>query len=595
MASAAPEVNVKGEAVERVFGNFVDRRYVVDRRYQRKLIWTIEEKQNFIDSIIRGFPVPIVLLAEGPQQGSSVLEIIDGMQRLDALVSFINNKYPVNGYFFDLNTIAVTKDLFDRGEILQKEPVMDRSTCVRIASYPLPLSIFEFTDDNAVDTVFRRINSGGRQLSRQELRAAGSTSAFATIIRRIAAKIRGDDSASDVLLLNEMQSISITNKELDYGIDIEEIFWIKQGVLSRDNVRQSRDEELVADLVAYMVSDSPVPSRTEHLDDYFGLSDDVAGRERAEEIEKAVKKRGADLVAIDFQRVIDEIRLTLEASGQTFVQLIFAKPQSPSPRYFQLVFLAFHQLLIRENLGVDDRVKLIDCLRGIGDHVEVQEGGRWGADNREKNVDSAAGVMRKAFGAVGSTDPAKIHWITQFENLLRQSYTEQAAYDFKQGFTLLDGLSSFDEKCFTKIMETCAAIANIGKKHKGYVVVGVAENTMTAARVEEIYGIAPRAFDRFFVTGVEHEARSLGKNLDQFFQMIADKVESSSLSEPLRSFIKNHLKSVRYYDYTIFVFEIEGQADPSLFDGKYYERCGAQVKEVLPADFPALFSRYSNS
>ncbi|MFD0849861.1 hypothetical protein [Sphingosinicella xenopeptidilytica] len=44
MASAAPDVNVKGEALERVYGNFVDRRYVVNRRYQRKLIWTMEEK-----------------------------------------------------------------------------------------------------------------------------------------------------------------------------------------------------------------------------------------------------------------------------------------------------------------------------------------------------------------------------------------------------------------------------------------------------------------------------------------------------------------------------------------------------------------------
>lgn len=64
MASAAPDLIVRGEAVERVYGNFNERRYVVNRRYQRKLIWTIEEKQNFIDSIIKGFPVPLILLAE---------------------------------------------------------------------------------------------------------------------------------------------------------------------------------------------------------------------------------------------------------------------------------------------------------------------------------------------------------------------------------------------------------------------------------------------------------------------------------------------------------------------------------------------------
>jgi hypothetical protein len=49
-----------------------------------------------------------------------------------------------------------------------------------------------------------------------------------------------------------MQAISITNREREYGINMDDIFWVNQGILSRDNVRQSRDEELVADIIAYM-------------------------------------------------------------------------------------------------------------------------------------------------------------------------------------------------------------------------------------------------------------------------------------------------------------------------------------------------------
>ena len=109
MASAAPDLTVRGEPVERVYGNFSDRRYVVNRRYQRKLIWTLEEKQEFIDSLIRGYPVPIILLAESSNRDSNDLEIIDGMQRLDAVVSFIENKYAVAGCFFDLDTMAVAR------------------------------------------------------------------------------------------------------------------------------------------------------------------------------------------------------------------------------------------------------------------------------------------------------------------------------------------------------------------------------------------------------------------------------------------------------------------------------------------------------
>jgi hypothetical protein len=163
----AVDLTVRGEPVERVFSNFQDKRYLVNRRYQRKLIWTLEEKRKFIDSLIEGYPVPIVLLAENAKRQDNSLEIIDGMQRLDAVISFMNNKYSVRDQYFDLNTIAVTKALLDNGHLQQRQPVMPRTQCVNLASYLLPISIYEFADEKAVDTVFRRINSGGRQLSRQ--------------------------------------------------------------------------------------------------------------------------------------------------------------------------------------------------------------------------------------------------------------------------------------------------------------------------------------------------------------------------------------------------------------------------------------------
>jgi len=392
-----------------------------------------------------------------------------------------------------------------------------------------------------------------------------------------------------------MQSISITNKDLNYGIDIEEVFWIKQGILSRDHVRQSRDEELVADLVAYMVSQDAISSRTEFLDDFYGMSDDSASKDRFNGIENSVQKRSIELVVADFQRTLDQIKLTLERADDNFVHLIFQKAQGPSPRYFQLAFLAFHHLIVEKNQEVVDRNALVGALRGAGNQVQVQEGGRWGAENRQKAVDSVVGMIQKAFGPATATDPALVHWITQFENLLTQSYTEQAAYDFKQGFLKLDGSHAFDEDSFEKILRTSVGIANIARGHRGYVLVGIAETTATASRIEQLYGVQSRTFDRFHVSGVEHEAAATEKNLDQFFQLVADKIAKAPISEPLRSYMTSHLKSVRYYDKTVYVFEVCGQDQPSLYDNKYYERVGAQLREVEAAAFPTLFSRYSNS
>jgi hypothetical protein len=189
-------------------------------------------------------------------------------------------------------------------------------------------------------------------------------------------------------------------------------------------------------------------------------------------------------------------------------------------------------------------------------------------------------------------DPAKVHWITKLQNLLINSITEQSAYDFKQGFYTLDPKPSFDENSFDKIMETCAAIANIGKGHKGYVLVGVAETAKTAARVFEVFGSSTLSYNGFHITGVDHEANFAGKNLDQMFQDISDRVGRSGLSEPLRSYIYNHLKCVRYYDKTVFVFEIEGQGSPSHWNGKWVERQGAQVKDIPADKLGALFERF---
>lgn len=594
--AAQQELTVRGEQVERVFINYQDDKYVVNRQYQRKLIWTIEEKQSFIDSILNGFPIPIILLAEPLGRQDGTLEIIDGMQRMNAITSFIANEFQIEGGYFDLNTFATGKDLLDRGILKQKKPILDRNRCLAIASYPVPISIYEAAHREAVEEVFRRINSGGRQLSRQELRAAGATNAFAECVRKISARVRGDTSNSDLLLLGEMRKISITNKELEYGISADSVFWVLNGVLTKDQLRQSRDEEMVADLVAYMVSEEPVASRTELFDDYYGATfpTTATSSARYEAIDQAVRKRGEELVDMDYQRVQDALALIIGQAGTSFTGLIFPNGNSgnPVPRYFQAIFLALHELIVRRNMVVADSAGLIKRLTDCGKNIQVQDGGRWGADNRSKTVDSVVGWVQGFFEEDANPDPARVHWITKFQNLLTNSLTEQAAYDFKQGFYTLSENPEFDEGSFDKIMETCAAIANIGKGHKGYILVGVADSAKTAARVQDVFGSSPISFGGFYISGVEHESALVGKNLDQTFQDISDRVGRSALAEPLKSYVNSHLKCVQYYEKTVFVFEVLGQNSPSHWNNKWPERQGTQVKEVPTERMGALFERF---
>jgi hypothetical protein len=591
------DLTVKGESIEQVYRTYRDRRYLVNRRYQRKLVWSLEEKQSFIDSIARGYPVPIILLAEAKRAGSSLFEIIDGMQRLNAIIAFIENAYTINTNdgpkYFDLETMASTKEQLDKGVLQQHEPVLSRADCVTIASYTMPLSVYEFSSDGQVEEIFRRINSGGRQLSRQELRMAGSLELFTSAVRITASRVRGDSSTSDELLLNDMAKISISNRELDYGISVDDVFWVKQGILTKDQLRESKDEELVADILAFALTMPRPPSRSEFLDDYFGLGSGELSDKRRNDLNLEVQKRTVETITADFQRVIDQLLAVLSHDNTTFGNLLFNTPPQRAPRYFQVVFLALYDLLIEQNKRIDSLDGVVRSLRNSGTNIVIQEGGRWGAENRVHAVNSMLGILQGSFIDAGTTDPANARWVLQFENLLSNSFTEQPAYDFKQGFLRLDGSDQLDHDAIEKILETLVGIANISPGTMGYVIVGVADNQGTANRVRELYGVSSTLYRGFNIVGVAHEASKLGRNLDQQFQWLADLIVNSKISDPLKSYIRNHLKLIRYYDKAIFVLQTKAQSQPSYINGKYFDRSGAQLKEILPIDFGGLFARFT--
>ena len=152
---------IRNENIQRLYDWYQDNIFLVNRKYQRKLVWTMEEKQLFVDSILREYPVPLFLLVA---TSDSRYEIIDGMQRLNAIFSFIKGEFPVSfggseGYF-DLQTMASTKDLLDSGKLRQKTPLLDRKLCAQYVNYQLSLSVTTL-DDSHVEDIFRRINATG--------------------------------------------------------------------------------------------------------------------------------------------------------------------------------------------------------------------------------------------------------------------------------------------------------------------------------------------------------------------------------------------------------------------------------------------------
>ncbi|WP_234427864.1 DUF262 domain-containing protein, partial [Streptomyces badius] len=156
-------MTVRSESIQQAYSAYRTELYRVNRRYQRKLVWSVEEKQRLVDSILKALPLPLFLVAEVSGGHDSPLELIDGMQRMNAIFSFIEQEFDFQGKYFDLDTLADTKALKDSGEIEQKQPLLDRAESVAFANYSLALSVFRAENQSSVDEVFRRINSGGRR------------------------------------------------------------------------------------------------------------------------------------------------------------------------------------------------------------------------------------------------------------------------------------------------------------------------------------------------------------------------------------------------------------------------------------------------
>ncbi|WP_197494986.1 DUF262 domain-containing protein [Micromonospora sp. NBRC 110037] len=599
---AASELSVRSESIQRVYGLYRKDRFEVNRRYQRKLVWGVEEKQRLIDSIIKDMPIPLFLVAEIGKPGDISYELIDGMQRFNAIFSFLENEFPVNGFYFDLDALADTKALKDEGMLIQRQPVMDRHLSVELSNYTVALSVFRPASSASVDEVFRRINSGGKRLSRQELRQAGTVSPLADLVRIVSSRIRTDTSPSNNVPLRVMPKLSITSRDLSYGVLVDDIFWVKEGVLRREDVRESLDEQVVLDILIDCLIDPFPNTGTRIRDAYYDFSDsdqpeDVATKESMA-IASAINAYGSERLENHLMEAYDEIREILATQDKRFSSLIEAGSGGRSPRYFHALFLAVFELLFKDRMRIRDHDLAARKLKGIGQGAlsVPAGGGDWARDAKRNSVDAVKGVLRAAFEESGTTeDYSKYGWASQLETLLGNAVVEQQLFDCKQGFYTLSTPRSFDEASFRKICRTLTAMANAGPGVVGHVVIGIADNQKDAARVKDLDGVTAQPYRHFQIVGVEREAKVAGKSLNDYWTWLTQRLTSSQLDP---AFAKSVVASARLFNYrsrAVVVLKVVGANQPLFFEQKLVERLGSETVEVLHTDYMRIYSRFTSA
>lgn len=567
-------LQVHNLTIETLYKYYKSDKLLVNRRYQRKLVWTVEEKEAFIDSISIEYPVPLFLVAEVTYKGNQVYEIIDGMQRLNAIMDFLEDEFPLHGKYFDMDSVSFVKLLKDKGELKQETPKLSSELSSKIAGYSVPFSVTSNTEAQVIDDIFKRINSSGKHLSPHEIRQAGATNHFGHMVRVLSESIRRDVSHSDILTLNNMKKISINSNKLHYGIDMGGIFWRKHNIITSENIRDSKDEELVAHLLGGILV-SPRPSATSYnLDNFYATNS---------QIEKKITMEGESVIIGRFQAVLEEFRKIFESLPEaSFYKTLFKTETKYVHRTFQAFFLALYDILVNEQLKITDYTGLCKSLEGIGDSYFTQNAEKFRySQEREKGIDVAKGIIRKFTIKRDSVDPGLSNGMTYVKNLISRSSTENTNYDFKIGLHRMYGTGEFDEACLQKIIRTLTAMANQGKDSVGYVVIGIADDADDAIKFESFYKKKPLQYKDFFIAGVQEEALRYYKSPESYRNYIENKIRTNPWIEKRYSEqILRNIDFVKYSDRTLIVLRIQNEGEAIKFEGKYYERQGTHTIEV---------------
>lgn len=136
--------------------------------YQRNFIWSDNDKCFFIESVLMGLPIPFMFFSDTADER---IEIVDGAQRTQTMVEFIQGDLVLNGL-----EILTESNGFTFSDM---DPAMQRkfeNTSIRV------VFLEEGTTEKVRQEIFKRINTGGKKARPTETRRGSIEGKFMTFL-----------------------------------------------------------------------------------------------------------------------------------------------------------------------------------------------------------------------------------------------------------------------------------------------------------------------------------------------------------------------------------------------------------------------------
>jgi hypothetical protein len=156
--------------------------------FQRRPVWKSLAKSYLIDTIVRGLPIPIIILRDRKtdiETLAPIREVVDGQQRLRTLFTYIKPSI-LEGYQPERDDFVI-QDIHNKeiaGKKFRELPdwVQQNILDYQFSVHVLPIDV----DDREVVQIFQRLNATGYRLSPQEIRNSEYLGKFRVLMNRLA-------------------------------------------------------------------------------------------------------------------------------------------------------------------------------------------------------------------------------------------------------------------------------------------------------------------------------------------------------------------------------------------------------------------------
>lgn len=141
--------------------------------FQRIFRWTDVQKSSLIESILLGIPLPHIFVS---QRSDGVWDVVDGLQRLSTIFQFLGILKDEKGKKIKPLILQSTKYLPSLGGMRWNDEKNSKKSLPNVTQLSFKRSkldisiILKESDANAKYDLFQRLNTGGSELSPQEVR-----------------------------------------------------------------------------------------------------------------------------------------------------------------------------------------------------------------------------------------------------------------------------------------------------------------------------------------------------------------------------------------------------------------------------------------